>query len=193
MLTTLWRRADPAQTPPRQASLDSSTKSGPFCYHGVLPQNLEDALLGHSLMTFGWVWLVVAAVLIVCGFRRFSGSQVARWLGVLARAVGGDLCDRRPSTARGRRPTAVFDAEPDPACSVATPAFQDLLHMRGRRVDRLRVVAGPGRLTGRPARRGREAEPAGEARGDRRGFAVRLVQEARPVRPRRGMVGEDPA
>ncbi len=58
-----------------------------FRYHGVLPQNLEDAIFGHSLKTYGWVYLVIAAVLIVCGFLLFSGSQVARWVGVIAGAI----------------------------------------------------------------------------------------------------------
>jgi hypothetical protein len=58
-----------------------------FRYHGALPQNLEDAIFGHSLKTYGWVYLVIAAVLIVCGFLLFSGSQVARWVGVIAGAI----------------------------------------------------------------------------------------------------------
>jgi hypothetical protein len=58
-----------------------------FRYHGVLPQNLEDAIFGHSLKTYGWVYLVIAGVLIVCGFLLFSGSQVARWVGVIAGAI----------------------------------------------------------------------------------------------------------
>ena len=58
-----------------------------FSYHGVLPQNLEGAIFGHSLKTYGWIYLVVAAVLIVCGVFLFSGSQLARWVGVLAGAI----------------------------------------------------------------------------------------------------------
>jgi len=42
----------------------------------VLPQNLEGAIFGHSLKTYGWVYLVVAAVLLVCAFLVLSGSQV---------------------------------------------------------------------------------------------------------------------
>jgi hypothetical protein len=59
-----------------------------FRYHGALPQNLEDAIFGHSLKTYGWVYIVVAAVLIVCGFLVLSGSQVARWIGVAAGSIG---------------------------------------------------------------------------------------------------------
>jgi hypothetical protein len=59
-----------------------------FRYHGALPQNLEDAIFGHSLKTYGWVYIVVAAVLIVCGFLVLSGSQLARWIGVAAGSIG---------------------------------------------------------------------------------------------------------
>lgn len=58
-----------------------------FHYDGVLPENLQDAIFGHSLNTYGWIYLVVAAVFIVCGFLLFSGSQVARWVGVAAGAI----------------------------------------------------------------------------------------------------------
>ena len=58
-----------------------------FRYHGALPSNLEDAIFGHSLKTYGWVYLVVAAVLLLCAFLLFQGSQFARWIGVTAGAV----------------------------------------------------------------------------------------------------------
>jgi hypothetical protein len=58
-----------------------------FSYHGVLPENLQGAIFGHSLKTYGWVYLVVAAVLIVCAFLVFSGSQVGRWVGIVAAAL----------------------------------------------------------------------------------------------------------
>ncbi len=59
-----------------------------FRYHGVLPDNLQDAIFGHSLKTYGWVYLVVAAVLLVCAFLVLSGSQVGRWVGIAAGAIG---------------------------------------------------------------------------------------------------------
>jgi hypothetical protein len=58
-----------------------------FRYHGVLPQNLEDAIFGHSLKTYGWVYLVVAAILILSAFGVMARSQVSRWIGVFAGAV----------------------------------------------------------------------------------------------------------
>jgi hypothetical protein len=59
-----------------------------WSYHGVLPSNLEDAIFGHSLNTYGWVWLGVAIVLVVTGLAVQTRSQVARWTGVVAGAIG---------------------------------------------------------------------------------------------------------
>ena len=53
----------------------------------MLPGNLEGAIFGHSLKTYGWIYLVVAAVLIACAVLVLSGSQVARWVGVVAGAI----------------------------------------------------------------------------------------------------------
>ncbi|HTU39877.1 MAG TPA: hypothetical protein VMF35_17905 [Acidimicrobiales bacterium] len=59
-----------------------------FRYHGALPQHLEDALFGTSLTTYGWLWLIVGIVLILCGLAVMGRSQSARWLGVAAGAIG---------------------------------------------------------------------------------------------------------
>jgi hypothetical protein len=59
-----------------------------FRYHGALPDNLENALFGHSLSTYGWVWMGVAAVLFVCGLAVMVRSQFARWIGIFAGALG---------------------------------------------------------------------------------------------------------
>ncbi len=58
-----------------------------FRYHGALPQNFEDAIFGHSLKTYGWVYLVVAIVLILCAIGVMARSQVSRWIGIFAGAV----------------------------------------------------------------------------------------------------------
>jgi len=59
-----------------------------FRYHGVLPQNLEDAIFGTSLKTYGWVYLIVGILLILCGLAVTARSQIARWVGVAAGAIG---------------------------------------------------------------------------------------------------------
>jgi hypothetical protein len=56
-------------------------------YSGALPDNLEDALFGHSLNTYGWVYLVVAIILVASSFGVLIGNQFSRWIGIFAGAV----------------------------------------------------------------------------------------------------------
>ena len=58
-----------------------------FRYDGVVPDELEGAILGTSLTTYGWVWLIVGVVLIVSSFAVMMRSQFARWIGIIAGAV----------------------------------------------------------------------------------------------------------
>ncbi|HVX20742.1 MAG TPA: hypothetical protein VHB02_05295 [Acidimicrobiales bacterium] len=59
-----------------------------FTYNGTLPENLDHALFGRSLSTYGWLWLVVGIVLFVSGCAVMVRSPVARWIGVFAGALG---------------------------------------------------------------------------------------------------------
>jgi predicted anti-sigma-YlaC factor YlaD len=57
-----------------------------FRYGGAIPDNLQGAIFGHSLTTYGWVWLIVGAVLIAAGYLVLSPSarlsaELARWQG----------------------------------------------------------------------------------------------------------------
>jgi hypothetical protein len=58
-----------------------------FRYHGALPQHLEDAIFGTSLKTYGWVYLVVGILLILCAFAVMSRSQIGIWAGIVVAAV----------------------------------------------------------------------------------------------------------
>jgi hypothetical protein len=58
-----------------------------FAYKGPVPDNLQDAVFGHALSTYGWLWLVVAIILFVCGLAVFVGSQIARWVGIAAAVI----------------------------------------------------------------------------------------------------------
>jgi hypothetical protein len=58
-----------------------------FRYHGKLPQNLENAVFGHSLTTYAWIYVIVAAILIVSAFAVLQRSQIARWVGIIAGAI----------------------------------------------------------------------------------------------------------
>jgi hypothetical protein len=64
-----------------------------FGYHGALPGGLNGALLGHSLRTYGWVWLITGVILIVAGALVLGPSdrpsaEVSRWVGIIAAALG---------------------------------------------------------------------------------------------------------
>ena len=58
-----------------------------FRYHGSVPDNLQNAIFGHSLKTYGWVYLIVGIVLIACSFGVMALSQLSRWIGIFAGAV----------------------------------------------------------------------------------------------------------
>jgi hypothetical protein len=55
-----------------------------FRYDGALPDQLEGAILGTSLSTYGWVFLIVGVILIVSSVAVLNRSQLARWIGIFA-------------------------------------------------------------------------------------------------------------
>ena len=58
-----------------------------FRYHGSVPENLQNALWGHTLKNYGWLWLIVGIILILCAFGVMARSQISRWIGIFAGAV----------------------------------------------------------------------------------------------------------
>jgi hypothetical protein len=63
-----------------------------FRFNGTIANNLHGAFFGHSLTTYGWVWLVVGAILIAAGFLVLSPSaglsaDIARWIGIIAASI----------------------------------------------------------------------------------------------------------
>jgi hypothetical protein len=58
-----------------------------FRYDGVVADELEGAILGTSLSTYGWLWIVVGVVLIGASFAVLYRSQFARWIGIFAGAL----------------------------------------------------------------------------------------------------------
>jgi hypothetical protein len=63
-----------------------------FGYHGAIPDNLQNALLGHSLKTYGWIWLIIGVVLIVAGALVLGpsdrpGAEISRWIGIIAASL----------------------------------------------------------------------------------------------------------
>jgi hypothetical protein len=62
-----------------------------FRYKGTVVDGLQQAVFGHSLTTYGWIWLIVGAVLILAGiFVMISTNiegQISRWVGIVAAAI----------------------------------------------------------------------------------------------------------
>jgi hypothetical protein len=59
-----------------------------FHYKGVLPDDLKDGVLGSKLHTYAWTWLIVGVVLVVASVFILARSQIARWVGFFAAAIG---------------------------------------------------------------------------------------------------------
>ena len=53
----------------------------------MLPDELEGALLGTSLSTYGWLWIIVGVILILSSFAVLARSPFARWIGMIAGAI----------------------------------------------------------------------------------------------------------
>jgi|SRR5689334_5198478 hypothetical protein len=58
-----------------------------FQYHGPLPENFQGAIFGQNLKSYAWVWIVVAAILLVSAILVLNGSQLGRWVGIAAAAI----------------------------------------------------------------------------------------------------------
>ena len=60
-----------------------------FRYKGALPDNLQDGILGSNLKNYAWTWLIVGIILVVSSGLLLVRSQIARWVGYVAAALGG--------------------------------------------------------------------------------------------------------
>jgi hypothetical protein len=65
-----------------------------FHYNRALPENLQGALFGTSLSTYAWIWIGVGGLLTFVGLGYLgigwlAGTQVGRWIGIVAAAIGG--------------------------------------------------------------------------------------------------------
>jgi hypothetical protein len=62
-----------------------------FAYNGPVVDNLHDAIFGHSLTTYAWIWEIVGIILIASGFLVLSSAtrsaQISRWIGVVAAGI----------------------------------------------------------------------------------------------------------
>ena len=59
--------------------------------HHSVPENLQGALFGDDLKTYGWIYLIVGILLIAVSFlvvvEMGISTQIARWTGVVAGGV----------------------------------------------------------------------------------------------------------
>jgi hypothetical protein len=58
-----------------------------FRYDGAVPDNLEGAILGSNLSTYGWTWIIVGLLLFVGSFLVVMRNQFARWIGIIGGAL----------------------------------------------------------------------------------------------------------
>jgi hypothetical protein len=62
-----------------------------FRYKGTVVDDLHQAIFGHSLTTYAWIWVIVGAILIMAGLlvmgEQTPGSVLSRWVGVLAAGI----------------------------------------------------------------------------------------------------------
>jgi hypothetical protein len=58
-----------------------------FRYHGTLPDNLRDGVLGSNLKHYAWLWLAVGVILLASSFLVVARSQIGRWVGMIAAAI----------------------------------------------------------------------------------------------------------
>ncbi len=56
-------------------------------YDGAIPEGLQDAVLGHDLDTYGWVWIAVGVLLILVSIGIVQRSQLSRWIGYLGAVI----------------------------------------------------------------------------------------------------------
>jgi hypothetical protein len=54
---------------------------------GVLPDEVKGGILGDSLSTHGWLWIIVGVALFVGSFLVLMRNQFARWIGIIGGAV----------------------------------------------------------------------------------------------------------
>jgi hypothetical protein len=58
-----------------------------WSYNGQVPSQLQGALFGHSLTTYGWVYFIVGVILVGASFGVLAGSELSRWIAIVAGAV----------------------------------------------------------------------------------------------------------
>jgi hypothetical protein len=55
-----------------------------FKYDKEISENVQTIIFEHDPTSWAWLWLAMGVVLIVAGFVVVTGSQWARWFGIVA-------------------------------------------------------------------------------------------------------------
>jgi hypothetical protein len=55
-----------------------------FKYDDDISEEVQTVLFENDPAAWGWLWLAVGAVLILSGFAVVKGSELARWVGIVA-------------------------------------------------------------------------------------------------------------
>jgi hypothetical protein len=58
-----------------------------FKYDDELSEEVQTVVFEGDLNAWGWVWLVVGVVLIIAGISVVSGSEWARWFGIVVASL----------------------------------------------------------------------------------------------------------
>ena len=58
-----------------------------FRNDGVIPAEVKGAILGTSLKSHGWAWLIIGIALFFGSFLVVMRNQFARWIGIVGGAV----------------------------------------------------------------------------------------------------------
>lgn len=58
-----------------------------FKYDDDVSDEVQTVLFENDLASWGWVWLGVGIILILAGFAVVSGSEWARWVGIVAASL----------------------------------------------------------------------------------------------------------
>ena len=55
-----------------------------FKYDDDVSERVETIVFEHDLQSWGWVWLIAGVLLVLTGIAVLQGSELGRWIGVLA-------------------------------------------------------------------------------------------------------------
>ena len=59
-----------------------------FKYDDDIPPGMQTILFEDDLAAWGWVWLIIGILLIVAAVGVVSGSEWARWFGIIMSGIG---------------------------------------------------------------------------------------------------------